>query len=75
MTNVFAAFTQATRDLVRPGISLFGVAPRATGCTELRPTIRVRTEIVSLRELARGKAIGYGLFASTKIRIARNLLA
>lgn len=45
---------------VRPGVALFGVAP-ATGLgPELRPVMRVRTEIVALRRLEAGEALGYG---------------
>lgn len=50
----------ARYDIVRPGIALFGVAPRAGLAPELRPVMRVRTEIVSLREVPAGAAIGYG---------------
>jgi len=50
-------------DLVRPGIALFGVAPRAGGVSlsgELQPVMRVRTEIVALRDLEPGATTGYG---------------
>jgi alanine racemase len=55
-------------DLVRPGIALFGVSPLdpTTGSTgavmgrELKPVMRVRTEIVALRALPAGARIGYG---------------
>ena len=54
---------QARLDAVRPGIALFGVAPRVEGdplSTELRPVMRVRTEIVSLRDVDEGASVGYG---------------
>jgi alanine racemase len=47
-------------DVVRPGIALFGVEPRRDSWRELRPVMRVRTEIVALRELTRGQPVGYG---------------
>ncbi len=47
-------------DLVRPGIALFGVEPKAGLCRELRPVMRVRTEIVALRDLPVGASAGYG---------------
>ncbi|HTQ03939.1 MAG TPA: alanine racemase [Polyangiaceae bacterium] len=47
-------------DLVRPGIALFGVEPKAGLCRELRPVMRVRTEIIALRELPVGATAGYG---------------
>jgi alanine racemase len=65
----------ARLDAVRPGIALFGVAPRVAGSpltSELRPVMRVRSEIVALREIAVGAAVGYGATwrASRPSRIA-----
>lgn len=51
---------RAWLDLVRPGIALFGVEPKAGLCHELRPVMRVRTEIVALRDLPVGATAGYG---------------
>src|SRR5262249_47980996 len=50
----------ARYDLVRPGIALFGIAPSHGDVGDLRPAMGVRTEIVAMRELAKGEAIGYG---------------
>lgn len=50
----------ATYDMVRPGIALFGVEPRPGVAPELRPVMRVRTELVSLRDLGVGQSVGYG---------------
>lgn len=53
-------------DLVRPGIALFGVSPfdapppGAQGLPELKPVMRVLTEIVALRSIPAGDRIGYG---------------
>ncbi len=51
-------------DMVRPGIALFGVrAWPARGRDEgpaLRPAMRLRTEIIALRELPVGAPVGYG---------------
>lgn len=57
-------------DLVRPGLSLFGVNPLANVPSELRPlvppdarfkpTLRVMSHVVSLRTLSAGDAVGYG---------------
>jgi alanine racemase len=50
-------------DLVRPGIALFGVSPFDAASTmgrDLKPVMRVRTEIVALRSLPAGARIGYG---------------
>ena len=53
----------ALLDAVRPGIGLFGVSPRVGGealTRDLNAVMRVRTEIVSLRDVAAGEPIGYG---------------
>jgi alanine racemase len=56
-------------EMVRPGIALFGVSPleilspQARGEVpggELRPVMRVRTEMVALRSVEAGDRIGYG---------------
>jgi alanine racemase len=67
-------------DAVRPGLALFGVAPRLQGATgegallssELRPAMRVRTEVVSVREVEKGEPVGYGALwhAPKRSRIA-----
>lgn len=54
---------QALFDAVRPGIALFGVAPRVEGTPlsdELKPVMRVRTEIVAMRDVEQGASVGYG---------------
>ncbi|HMJ14034.1 MAG TPA: alanine racemase [Polyangiaceae bacterium] len=51
---------RARLDLVRPGIALFGVSPAPGLSNELRPAMRVRTEIVALRDVPSGQAVGYG---------------
>ncbi len=52
-------------DAVRPGIALFGVAPSLVGehdplSRELRPAMRVRTELVAVRDVPAGTGVGYG---------------
>lgn len=66
---------QARLDAVRPGLALFGVAPRVEGASltnELRPVMRVRTEIISLRDIDPGASVGYGATwtATRRSRIA-----
>ncbi len=51
---------RARFDLVRPGIALFGVEPRTGLAPELRPVMRVQSEIVALRDIAVGTPVGYG---------------
>ena len=70
-----AAIMQSPRahlSVVRPGIALFGVEPRAGICKELRPVMQVRTELVAVREIPAGQAVGYGATwkASRTSRIA-----
>lgn len=62
---------QARLDAVRPGVALFGVTPRmpdasdAAALGELQPVMRVRSEIVALRELEAGTSVGYGALWKT----------
>ncbi|MDX2052748.1 MAG: alanine racemase [Polyangiaceae bacterium] len=60
--NSAALFRQkdAALDMVRPGIALFGVAPGLEAEAQLRPAMRVRTEVVALRQLRQGQSVGYG---------------
>jgi alanine racemase len=53
----------ARLDAVRPGIALFGVAPRVDGAAltnDLKAVMRVRTEVISLRQIDPGDSVGYG---------------
>lgn len=63
-----APHTQLER--VRPGVALFGVSPvspaKAPIAQELRPVMRVRSEIVAMRTLEAGQRIGYGHTFQTK---------
>jgi alanine racemase len=55
-------FSEARYDAVRPGIALFGYSPffpRGVSL-DLRPVMRVKSEIVALRTLQDGDAVGYG---------------
>ncbi len=54
----------AVYDLVRPGIAIFGVSPFSR---DLKPVMRVRSEIVDLRTIRAGETAGYGaLFRATR---------
>ncbi len=50
----------AKLDWVRPGIALFGVAPRFGKPLDLRPVMTIRTEVVAIRNLEKGEPLGYG---------------
>ncbi|HSY47253.1 MAG TPA: alanine racemase [Thermoanaerobaculia bacterium] len=74
----FANSAAALRGLVRPGdfarvgIALFGPRPITTAAGTIEPVLRWRTEIMRLKELPAGHAIGYGTtFHTTRLsRIA-----
>ena len=63
---------RARLDIVRPGIALFGVPPASGLTKELRSVMRVRSELVALRNVAPGMSVGYGATwrASRPSRIA-----
>lgn len=60
--NSAAVFTGRKHhlDLVRPGIALFGIAPKPGLSVELLPAMRLRTEVIALRDLEAGETVGYG---------------
>jgi len=59
---------QALLDAARPGVALFGVAPRSVGGATrgtplgvgLRPVMSVRSEVIDIRDVAQGAPVGYG---------------
>jgi alanine racemase len=51
----------APGDFARTGIVMYGAAPLDDGATRLEPLLRWRTEIVRLKTLPPGHAIGYGI--------------
>jgi alanine racemase len=57
---------RAELDAVRPGIALYGVHPCPTRSTQgarppnLKPVMTVVTEVVAIRDVPAGEAIGYG---------------
>ncbi len=67
--NSAATFKQssATYDMVRPGIALYGIEPCANASSELEPAMRIRTEIIAMRELQVGAHVGYhGTFVARR---------
>jgi alanine racemase len=46
-------------DLVRVGLALYGVPPSPEHGAELRPVMSLRSEVLALRELPAGSAVGY----------------
>jgi len=63
----------AQLDAVRPGVALFGVSPRLVGSAigtaplvqGLWPVMKVRTEIIALRDVPAGAPVGYGALFRT----------
>lgn len=56
-------YPEAHADSVRPGIMLYGCSPFAesTGADlDLQPVMTLASEIISVRQLARGDSVGYG---------------
>ena len=55
--------SSARFDAVRPGLALFGVSPRVGTLaltSDLKAVMGVRTEVVAMRDVEAGAAIGYG---------------
>lgn len=49
------------QDLVRPGISLYGVAPHPGRSSPIRPVVRLEAKIIQVRAIPAGQGVGYGL--------------
>lgn len=65
LANSAAILTRpdAHADWVRPGIMLYGVSPLQTDTrlpVPLRPVMTLESELIAVRDLAPGEAIGYG---------------
>ena len=54
------AVADARFDLVRTGIALYGLAPAPGTGEGLRPAMRLRTEVIAVRDLPADSPIGYG---------------
>ncbi len=54
---------RAHRDVVRPGIALYGIAPspEMEGMADLRPAMKLITRVSYVKRLEPGEAVGYGL--------------
>lgn len=46
--------------MVRPGLSLYGISPLKNSPVELKPVLRLVTNIMSIKRLPMGSTIGYG---------------
>ncbi|MDH5324724.1 MAG: alanine racemase [Gammaproteobacteria bacterium] len=57
------AWPQSHRDWVRPGIMLYGGSPlldQSAQALGLRPVMTLSTELIAIKQLKKGDAIGYG---------------
>lgn len=57
------AWPQTRVDWVRPGLLLYGVSPLLGGRAaehDLRPVMTLRSELIAVRRLQQGEAVGYG---------------
>jgi alanine racemase len=62
-------FPQARYSMVRSGLALFGYAGRGPGGLAQRQALRLTTQVVSVKELPPGHAVGYGrTFAASRPR-------
>jgi alanine racemase len=52
-------YVEARHSLARVGIALYGVAPVDGQAPGLQPAMRLRTEVLALRDLPVGSAVGY----------------
>lgn len=53
---------EATLDLVRPGFLIYGIVPRkaATTAASLRPAMSLKSRVVFLKTIPRGRSLSYG---------------
>jgi alanine racemase len=51
---------QAYKNWSRPGIMLYGADPLYTAKTPLRAVMQLTSQIISIRQIAKGESIGYG---------------
>lgn len=63
ISNSASLFTGLSplHDLVRPGISAYGILPgELPGAEDLRPVLSLKSQVVFLKDLPNGAAVGYG---------------
>lgn len=59
-------FPEAHHQFVRPGIALYGASPLANTIAKtaadlgLKPVMTLKTQIIAIRQMAKGSALGYG---------------
>ncbi|NUF27253.1 alanine racemase [Gilliamella bombicola] len=54
------AWPMAQRDVVRPGIALYGVSPFDAPIADLKPAMTFKSELIAVRKHKQGESVGYG---------------
>lgn len=62
LANSGGVFLDASHhgDLVRPGVSVYGVSPHG-GLNPMRAVVRLDAKVIQVRDVAAGERVGYGL--------------
>ena len=56
-------FSDAAKDVIRPGLMLYGISPivdKTSSELQLEPVMTFRSELISVKQLPQGSCIGYG---------------
>jgi alanine racemase len=53
-------FPESYRNLVRPGLILYGISPEPDREIAQRPILTLRSQVIALRKIPKGGTIGYG---------------
>jgi alanine racemase len=60
-SGAIAAMPEAYLDMVRPGLSSYGIPPGPEGCDlPLRPVMTLKARLTQIRDLPAGQPVGYG---------------
>lgn len=54
------AWPDAHLDIIRPGISLYGISPFQHEIAELKPVMTLKSKLIAVRNHKAGEAVGYG---------------
>jgi alanine racemase len=60
-SGAIAAMPESYLDMVRPGLSSYGISPGPEGCElPLRPVMTLKARLTQIRDLPAGQPVGYG---------------
>ncbi|MCX8656613.1 alanine racemase [Gilliamella sp. B2894] len=54
------AWPQSQREIIRPGIALYGISPFNEPIGELKPAMTLKSELIAVRSHKKGESVGYG---------------